>query len=351
MASAECDTLSAYSMIESRNFGTAKELFRRSRSTWTSLIRSIGEQKAVCEETVEFESSQEITKNLSVIEGGFSHLSEMKDKAIKMEVLVAYLMTEHGDGYAGKQLLALLNVLKDVISKDGREEMIRINTKHPLQTLARKSHQLIGELLESTKDNSEYIQMAAYKNLEFLVEKLGCSLDADICKIFLGALEIPSKKEELKLTLTKSLHLQSITQKLLVIRHNVADACLNLFPNFSFSTLRNLFKSVSSSRFFPRNKGKERNSSLTNVKMAYLLRTLHICVERLHFIPSFLGIEDFLHSLSRILLFHKSDKIQKIIQEIWVLLIEFLPVQFFGNTKNSSSAGREYVGNMFMGYP
>ena len=117
MTAAECDTFCSFVSIQSRCFNQAKELLCRSRDNWLKLYK--------CVDNVQNDISDKYKYN-----------------ALKLEILIAYIMNEHSDTQS--QIDSIVNIIKYHLIKD---DDIFNNNLLPLQIISKYSHSLIGTLL------------------------------------------------------------------------------------------------------------------------------------------------------------------------------------------------------------
>jgi len=314
MTAAECDTLCGFVSIQSRYFNQAKELLTRAKKHWLTLYHTVKLQRI--DDCTQKQQRHPFLRH--VVE----KCEHFKHNALKLEILIAYIMNEHNDLKA--QIESIVNMLNvstlpatDKANSDALSEQLL-----PLQIISKHSKSLIQTLLITCKDHNEFIQLASYKNIYFIVEKLGCNIKHEICDILCEIFEFHDANNsncntERSRIQCKPLHIQSIVRQLMMLKVNICDSALHLISDCNFEIVTSIFNKLLIANW-------RQIIKLDSTKLAYVLRIFELCTQRLRCTPNI--TESMLVSLVG-LMYHSSARVRTICISIWTMLMVILPHQ------------------------
>jgi len=324
MTSAECDTMCACVSIQSRYFNQAKELLTRAKRAWIQLHQGIDREVA------QRGGDGDVDSNDRAFNSFIRQMRETKQSfqynALRLEVLIAYSMNEHNDFDA--QTASIVSIVNQQSNSPGTDSDLL-----PLQTIAKYSKILISTLLETAQDHNEFVQLASFKNIYYVLEKLGCDIKEELCSILAAIFEFESSssksssdsgnvsarsgKSSARRLASKPLHIQSIMRQLMVTKHNICDAALNLISDCTFNTVAVIFEKLIVANL-------DRILKLEPTKLAYCLRIFELCIDRLHIAP---GLTSSMLTAMTGLMYHGSTRVRNLATSIWTSFLFILPKQ------------------------
>merc|ERR1719162_1164040 len=251
-------------------------------------------------------------------------------------------MNEHNDPDA--QTTSIVDIVKQHGTPEEADPSATDADLLPLQTIANHCKMLISTLLVTAQDHNEFVQLASFKNLYFMVEKLGCDIKEGVVKILAAIFEFGrystssktgsdsgnvsarSGKSSARRLASKPLHIQSIMRQLMVTKHNICDAALNLIADCKFETVVIIFEKLIVANL-------DRILKLEPTKLAYCLRFFELCVDRLHIAP---GLSSPMLTAISGLMFHSSTRVRNLATSIWTSFLFILPKQLLQNENVAS---------------
>ena len=136
MTAAECDTMCACVSIQSRYFNQAKELLWRSKKSWIKLYDDITQNEEDDERNTFLKQMRE-------------KCDRFKYNALRLEILIAYIMNEHNDFKA--QIQSIVKIITQHIQQSHSSKMNCDDPSSecmlPMQIISKYSRSLIKTLL------------------------------------------------------------------------------------------------------------------------------------------------------------------------------------------------------------